>query len=179
MTFSKKSLSFHARESFEVCLTHRWGSTVARAKRNCFVREKGKAWQLEKFYRQLQNYIAKSNSTAGTEEIFSRVPCIMDGLKRLAKNCSPATDAVYRCSLETSSHCLVAVGVIASLLVGPGKRRRKRDTKWVFLSLFQLHDTLKYQTRRKVTSIRHYIHYAIQCCWWAMKRLLDILRDER
>lgn len=94
-----------------------------------FSLEKGKAGQLENFYRQLQNYIAKSNSTAGTEEIFSGAPCIMDGFKRLAKNCSPATDAVYRCSLETSSHCLDAVGVIALLLVGPANRQRKRDTK--------------------------------------------------
>jgi len=90
-----------------------------------FLLEQGRSDRL-KFYWQLQNYIAKSNRVAGTEEIFSRAPCIMDGLKRLARNCSPATDAVCRCSLEISGHCLVAVGVIASLLVGPAKKREER-----------------------------------------------------
>lgn len=74
--------------------------------------------------------------TSGTEEIFSRAPCIMDGLKRLTRSCSPAVDAVCRCSLETSGHCLVAVRVIALLLEGPAKRVGREWQNEIFMSFF-------------------------------------------
>lgn len=36
-------------------------------------------------------------------------------------------DAVCRCSLEISGHCLAVVRVIASLLVGPGEKEREEN----------------------------------------------------
>lgn len=47
----------------------------------------------------------------------------MDGLKRLDGEAAlPAVDAACPGSLEISGHCLAAARVIASLLVGPGKK---------------------------------------------------------
>lgn len=133
-----------------------------------FLLEQGRPDRL-KFYWQLQNYIAKSNRVAGTEEIFSRAPCIMDGLKRLARNCSPATDAVCRCSLEISGHCLVAVGVIALLLVGPAKKREEKERRKISFFFPQpfsspstlAHSNIKHYERWHQPSAFHPLHYSL------------------
>lgn len=50
--------------------------------------------------------------------------CIMDGLKEIRQGAAlPAVDAACPGSLEISGHCLAAARVIASLLVGPEKKR--------------------------------------------------------
>lgn len=52
------------------------------------------------------------------------VACIMDGLKEIRQGAAlPAVDAACPGSLEISGHCLAAARVIASLLVGPEKKR--------------------------------------------------------
>lgn len=48
----------------------------------------------------------------------------MDGLKEIRQGAAlPAVDAACPGSLEISGHCLAAARVIASLLVGPEKKR--------------------------------------------------------
>lgn len=91
--------------------------------------------------------------TSGTEEIFSRAPCIMDGLKRLTSHCSPAVDAVCRCSLETSGHSLVAVRVIALLLEGPAKRVEREWQNEIFMSFFLSTNTYTEQKAHNPISI--------------------------
>lgn len=167
------SISFDSKD-FKVARQRSWGNVSVDNRKVSGVRyfvwfllEKGRPDRL-KFYWQIQNYIAKSNRVAGTEEIFSRAPCIMDGLKRLARNCSPATDAVCRCSLEISGHCLVAVGVIALLLVGPAKKRKEKKRRKISFFLHPssspstlAHSNIKHCERWHQPGAFNPLHYSL------------------
>lgn len=66
-------------------------------------------------------------------------------------------DAVCRCSLETSGHCLVAVRVIALLLEGPAKRVGREWQNENFMSFVP--STHAYTEQKKKRKKKRIIQY--------------------